>query len=243
MRRFGLQLLVWSICLGASPSALAEGPAPTDPAPGGLGLAETAFMRPPGSFAWTSVDVGVQHFEWGMTPYLTAYASAAVPVPLIAGRLGIRLGTTLAPCLHVSMTVEGGTAYEVISKTMLVAGGGGPALTWGTPDLHLTVKARVWFGSFLEERFGRWLVVPTVGGGARLAEMVVVYAHVGPVFSGTMDADWLTGDAWLAQYGVRVHNDRWHVGIGFLLPIHPDYWDALPFLPLGLPMATLGLGI
>jgi hypothetical protein len=209
-----------------------------DPNPGGFGLSETAFMSPGGIINWTSSDIAYHRFDFAVSDHVSLSVSATLPVGLFAAAGHARFGGEVAEDLHLAFTVEAGMAWFIFAPDALVTGfGGGPTLTWGTPDLYLNVKARAWGLSTTATDELAWFALPTIGGGVRVADFARLYLDAGPILT-SLNPD--HGTVWAIHYGVRFHGQTFYGDIGFLIPAFDGWEEMARYSPLGLPAMSLG---
>jgi hypothetical protein len=225
-----------------SPDINAVAP-PTDPNPTGFGLIETAFMPQAGTFSWTAIDIGLQHFEYAVHDNITLTVNTVLPTGVLAGTAGIRVGGEVAQNLHLSFTAGGGGMtffWDGEFSGGLIGFGGGPVLTYGTPDLYFNAKARVYrlVGT------GGWddvagFALPSIGGGVRVSKFMRLFVEGG---AGYYWDDW---DVWhgswigFVHYGAHFHGTHIYGDVGFVRPIYTGS-NFLKSIPLGIPSLTLG---
>ncbi len=241
--------LATEIELTAQPLPEVEADADADPNATGFGINETAFMPEKGSFSWTAIDFGLHHFELSVHENVTLTANTTLPVFVVGATVGTRVGGEVADDLHVSVSADvgGGAVFGVVDDVAdagFAVFGGGPSLTYGSPDLYFNAKARAYGFAVSETGNAAWLAMPSIGGGVRVADSVRLYADIGPVFVG--DGEGLKnapGEFWAAQYGVHFHGDNLYGDVSFVMPIYDGAEEILRYLPMGFPNLTFGVKI
>ena len=135
-------------------SAVAEVPvaeeAPSaDLTPGRAALYESAMMYKAGRGAWTSLDLGLHRFDYGVTDNFQVGVTALLPIGAFAVLPELKVGGEVAENLHLSLTARAGTAL-VPGLDQAVGFGGHLAVTYGTPDLHITAGTHAYGLSFVD---------------------------------------------------------------------------------------------
>ncbi len=238
--------LATEIELTAEPLPEVQPEANGDPNATGFGMNETAFMLEKGSFSWTGIDFGLHHFEYAVHENVTLTANATLPLFIFGGTVGTRIGGEIADDLHLSVTADvgGAAVFGFVDGAALAVFGGGPTLTWGSPDLYFNAKARAYGFAAGGSDDAVWLAMPSVGGGVRVADSVRLYADIGPVFVGDGEGvQNAPGELWAAQYGVHFHGDVLYGDVSFIVPIFDGAEDLLRFVPTGFPNLTFGVKI
>ena len=220
--------------------------------PGRMGLYESAHMHKAGSGAWTSLDLGLHRLDYAISDRVQMGVMMALPIGFLGVAAELKFGGELAEHVHGAVTVRAATLL-LPGVASIVGYGGHAALTYGSPDLHVTAGAHAYGISLLgmEEPIA-WMIHPTVGGAARVSDFAVLSLDAGPLVTGESlskalcAASSCTGDAairadmWLIKYGVRFHGDAWFGDVSFLIPAHESFAEVAKYLPLGLPTMTLG---
>jgi hypothetical protein len=220
-------------------------------APGRMALYESAHMYSAGEGAWTSLDLGIHRVDYALTDNLQMGVMTALPIGFLAVVPELKFGGEVLENLHASVTVRA-AALIVPEVTPIFAYGGHAALTYGTPDLHVTAGVHA-YGLSLKgvSRPVAWAVHPTLGGVARVSDFALLHLDVGPVVLGDIfsSADCFPGcgdsreaqmDVWLIKYGARFHGDAWFGDVSFVIPVHEAWTELAAYLPLGIPTLTLG---
>jgi hypothetical protein len=222
------------------------------PTPGRMALYESAFMPKRGRFSWSTMNIGLQRFDLAVHDNIQLGISAVLPIGVLAVMPEVKVGGEVAEDLHLAVTARFGTL--LMPMVGLVLGYGGSAMaTYGTPNLHLTAGVHAYgFTAPINGDGHLWVVHPTLGGVARLANYAVLHMDVGPVlspalsnrntcFDGACPAEpTVRGDMWAIKYGVRFHGDHFFGDVSFVIPTDEDWLKVAPYLPLGLPALTLG---
>ncbi len=223
-----------------------------DLTPGRAALYESAMMYEAGHGAWTSLDVGVHRFDYGVTDNLQIGVTALLPIGVFAVVPELKVGGEIAERLHLSVTARAGTALAP-GLSQMIGFGGHVALTYGTPDLHITAGTHAYGLSLLDSDAAAvgWAVHPTLGGVARVSDYAVLHADAGPIVIGSNVGTESCGPdcvrpvtpevaLWVVKYGVRFHGDAWFGDVSFVIPVHEAWSEVAAYLPLGLPTLTLG---
>ena len=135
----------------------------------------------------------------------------------------------------------------------MIGYGGHGALSYGSPDLHLSLGVQAYGVSLLgmEDPIG-WLVHPSLGGVARVSDFALLHLDLGPVVTGSgfsralctrgacAQNDEVQADLWVIKYGVRFHGAAWFGDVSFAIPAHESWKEVATYLPMGLPTLTLG---
>jgi hypothetical protein len=219
--------------------------------PGRMALYESAYMYKAGKGAWTSMDLGLHRLDYAINDNFQFGVTMAVPIGFLGVVPELKIGGKLADGVHGSVTVR--AAMLLLPGALPIFGyGGHAALTFGSPDLHVTAGVHAYGMSALGMTEPvAWMVHPTLGGVARVSDFAVLHLDVGPFVTGDELAQALCGsscagegavnaDVWLIKYGVRFHGDAWFGDVSFLIPTHESWRELASYLPLGLPTMTLG---
>ena len=219
--------------------------------PGRMALYESAHMYKAGEGAWTSLNLGLHRLDYAINDNFQFGVTMALPIGFLGVVPELKMGGKLAESVHASVTLR--IATLLLPNAAPVFGyGAHAAVTFGSPDLHVTAGVHAYGMSILglAEPIA-WLAHPTLGGVARVSDFAVLHLDVGPFVTGQELSKALCGsscagegpvnaDVWLIKYGVRFHGDAWFGDVSFLIPAHESYKEVAKYLPLGLPTMTLG---
>lgn len=223
--------------------------APEDPGASRMVTTNTAFMSKKKTFQWSSLDIGLQRFDYSVSDHVEIGGTVTLPVMFFGAAPHVRFGGELAKNVRMSGGLTGGVLVPLFDDGEALFGmyGGHFALTIGTPDLYFNTGVQAYGltssfsgDGFLSGTHTTWAVLPNIGMGARLSEKVKFHAELHAVFAENLDA----GKVWALNYGIRIHGNALYGDIGFVLPLFEDVYDtAIKYMPLGVPTLSIGYRI
>ena len=220
--------------------------------PGRMALYESALMPAQGRGSWSTLNLGLQRFDYTVHENVQLGITMVVPIGILAAMPEVKVGGEIAEDLHLAVTGRVG-AMVVVGSGAVLGYGGSAMLTYGTPDLHLTAGLHAYGFNHPGDSDTAWVVHPTIGGVLRLAKFAIAHLDVGPALSPAFDdramcfdgpcgsGPAVPGDVWAIKYGVRFHGDHFFGDVSFVIPTHEDFLKSVaPIMPLGIPTLTLG---
>jgi len=211
--------------------------------PGRMGLYESALMPKAGHGAWSSLDLGLQRFDYSLTDNVQLGVSALLPIGILAVMPEVKVGFEVAENLHLAATARAGVLLGPTDEPVFTFGGNA-MVTYGTADSHLTAGIHAYAvpvpgldGDVV------WAVHPSFGGVLRVAEFALLHLDLGPIFAGKAGhagPPEISADIWAIKYGVRFHGDNWFGDVAFVVPASEDWGTVARILPLGIPALSFG---
>ncbi|MCA9670992.1 MAG: hypothetical protein KC503_35590 [Myxococcales bacterium] len=214
-----------------------------------LGFGATARGRRKGEWGYTIIDLAYHEAEYGVTDWLEAGLATAVPVGFISFIAHVKISKALSDNVHLALDVRGGFWAPYVGdsdKFRLGAYGGGPILTATAGRLTVNAAVPVYGVTMSRERFdGReyfntLLVAPNIGLSLRLTQSgsVSLFAEYHMLLSPSFGD--LNGRLGAALYGVRLKGKKMYGDLGFFMPVFPDTDELVKFLPVGIPLLSMG---
>ncbi len=96
--------------------------------------------------------------------------------------------------------------------------------------LKPTVLSRMEYGDY-------WALLPGAGLGWQVARHVKLNLEVHVPLADFADV----GKVWLVMYGVRAFGRETFFDLSFVLPVYPGLGNIIKYIPLGIPLASVGL--
>jgi hypothetical protein len=202
-------------------------------------LAPTAFVRPKGDVAVNAFELGTYQIDYGVSEGFQIGAQTAIPIGFLP------IGVTA----KVSYKFDGGAiglwgdalAIFPFQFEPVFVFGGGPVVTFGTPDAYFGGGALLFHLTGTESGSGTALV-PYIGGSLRVSERVRFGVEVfAPLTLGQSDSDALSfGKAIAVMWGVRIFGKDVWGDIAVVDPICEDCGEIYKVIPLGIPFLNVG---
>ena len=238
-------------CLAVIDSDHAERAAPwsryrlLDPDHGRLVYSHAAFSNPSGTFVAKSFNIGTWNLKYSINRHMEIGANLSVPVLLVHVGPFVKVQWKVNDWFQVGgfAQVHAIFGYEDFSDINLILYGGGPMLTFGNPDLSLTVTAFV-HGHHSKGMPETWSVVPVIAGAARVHRIVKLMAEVWVPIGGRGDQLWGgVGELGILLYGIRIFGEKVFGDISFVWPFHEGIYEMMKYMPLGIPLLNFGFTI
>jgi len=202
-------------------------------------LSDTAFTSPEGQFRWTSTDLLGHRVDYAITDNVEIGATVLLPIGLVGGMPEVTFGGQLGRKVHGALVLRGVAAAPLADlDDGAFAVGGEARLTVGTPQQYLNLTVHAYGGSTnLSKGDLNWIVIPTLGGGISVSDMVQLHLAFGAVIPATGNVE----PVWGTRYGVRLRGAHLFGDIGFVLPLDKEWFDGpAEYMPLGIPMLNFG---
>jgi hypothetical protein len=214
-----------------------------DPAAWRLVYTQTAFSIGKGELGFTDVDGVDLIFSYGVTDSLSVTVNATLPTVFWGLVAGVKYTFEVTPWLRAGFAVHGGVVWPFFWDDFsesddehylgIMAGGAPLLLTFGSPDLSLTLSLHVEMISSLHwwlER-GRYeyfdddtqlVFLADVGGGIKVARNTKIIAEVWTLLSPTPGLSFLNGFIWGIMPGVRYFRETFHLDVCAAVVVLPD---------------------
>ena len=205
----------------------------------------TAFPTPSGTLVGKSYNIGHWNFKYAINRNVELGGHVSVPVFFIHLGPIVKFQGQVNDWFHVGGFAQVHAAFSYMGDgAAYFAYGGGPILTFGNPDLSLSVSAFI-HGHHLDgDTEESWSVVPMLSGAARVHRMVKLVAELWIPVVGTADEIVpLSGELAILMYGIRLFSDQIFGDISFLWPIREGVWDFMQYMPMGIPLLNFGFAI
>lgn len=202
----------------------------------------SAFSRPRGTLNWTMYELGLHQLDYQATDNLNIGINALVPVAVVGLMAHAQYNWSISKYFHVGVRAQAAFFTEFVEGEMMaLAYGGGPVMTIGTPDLFLNVHVPMYgLSAAADDDFEtRFALFPSIGGSWRVARRLRINVEVHKPLSPDFDSDANTS-IWAVLYGVRIFGENIYGDISFVLPLSEDAGEYLKYMPMGLPLLTLG---
>jgi hypothetical protein len=216
-----------------------------DPDQGRLVYTHSAFAAHPKRFTAKAFNVGHWSLKYAINEHIEVGGQVSVPVFLVHFGPFARARVQINEWLNIGgfAQVHAIFGYDDLEEIQAVFYGGGPIVTFGTPDLSLTVTAFV-HGQHLKGEEEAWSVVPVVAVGVRVHRIVKIVAEGWLPLGGVRGRLWTgVGDLGMLIYGVRLFNKKMFGDISFLWPFHEESWNFMKYMPMGIPILNFGFTI
>jgi hypothetical protein len=236
-----------------------------DPDPTRLVLGPSAVPRRAGRFRWTISDLFLHHLDYGVGEHLQVGMQALLPVLYVGFFPQLKLSARLGDELWGAAYLHGGVFWPYVEPQMLSDQFSGRFALYGA-GLLLTKRAGpvlinasvaaygLHYGqrltkTIIDDKTGLptiltrmdysdyWAVMPGLGLGWQVARRVKLNLEVHAPLGDFADV----GKVWLIMYGVRACGRETFFDLSFVMPIYPGLGDIIKFIPLGIPIASVGL--
>jgi len=266
--RRGLPLLVLAFTLGPVPAGAAASPRPADvmlddPDPGRMVLGPTAVSHPRGRFRWTISDFLVHHLDYGLTDRLQVGMQSLLPVIYVGFFPQLKLSLAAGEGRYIALHIHGGIFWPYVEPETLrslftgrfALYGGGVILTKVMRPFTLNVALTAYGLRYGQKEFkyviegyqpitlsrvyydNYWALLPSLGAGWQVSRRVKLNLEVHLPVGDFVDV----GKIWLIMYGVRAFGRETYIDLSFVLPVYPDLGEIIRYIPLGIPLASVGL--
>jgi hypothetical protein len=217
----------------------------SDPDQGRLVYTHNAFAGRPKTFSAKAFNIGHWSLKYALNEHVEVGGHVSVPVFLVHFGPFVRARTRINDWLNIGgfAQVHAIFGYEDMEEIQAVFYGGGPIVTFGNPDLSLTVTAFV-HGQHVKNLDDAWSVVPVIAVGVRVHRIVKIIAEGWLPIGGVQDRLWQgVGELGMLIYGVRIFNEKIYGDISFLWPFHEKSWEFMKYMPMGIPILNFGFTI
>jgi hypothetical protein len=235
-----------------------------DPDPTRLVLGPSAVPRRAGRFRWTISDLFLHHLDYGVNEHFQVGMQALLPVLYVGFFPQLKLSARFGDELWGAAYVHGGVFWPYVEPEMianLFSGrfalyGAGLVLTKRAGPLLINAAVAAYglhYGQreykFITGEAGEmtkltrmiygdyWAVMPSLGLGWQVARRVKLNLEVHAPLGDFSDV----GKVWLIMYGVRAFGRETFFDLSFVMPVYPGIGDIIKYIPLGIPIASVGL--
>lgn len=221
--------------------------------------------RARGRFRWTISDLLINHLDYGIGERVQLGVQALLPVIYVGFFPQLKLSTRLGDELHGAVLVHGGLFWPYVEPEMLSNQFSGRFLLYGGGLLLTKCYRRLLVNASLSAyglRYGErqtltiidektfqprvlsrmeygdyWALLPGAGLGWQVARHVKLNLEVHVPLADFADV----GKVWVVMYGVRAFGRETFFDLSFVLPVYPGLGDVIKYIPLGIPLASVGL--
>jgi len=216
-----------------------------DPDQGRAIYSHTGFAGRTGTVSAKAFNAGHWAIKYALNENVEIGGHISVPVFLFHFGPFVRVRGQVNDWLHVGgfAQVHAVIGYENLEDVQAAFYGGGPIVSFGNPDLSLTVTAFV-HGQSMKNAETTWSVVPVIALTARVHRMVKILAEGWLPFGGVRGRLWnQSGEVGGLIYGIRLFGDTYYGDISFLWPFFEDSWNLMKYMPLGIPLLNFGFSM
>jgi hypothetical protein len=207
----------------------------------------------------------INHLDYGIGDRLLVGGQALLPVIYVGFFPQLKLAKRLGDDLYGAVHVHGGIFWPYVEPDILssqfsgrfVLYGGGLLLTKRYQRLLLNAGLSAYglhYGyrqtkTIIDEKTFQptvlsrmdyqdyWALLPGAGLGWQVARHVKLNLEVHVPLADFSDV----GKVWLIMYGVRAFGRETFFDLSFVLPVYPGLGDIIKYIPLGVPIASVGL--
>jgi hypothetical protein len=214
-----------------------------DPAAWRLVYTQTAFSVGKGELAFTDVDAGDLIFSYGLTDRLSVTVNMTLPTVFWGLVGGVKYTFEIVPWLRAGLALHGGAVWPFLWDDFsesddehylgVMAGGAPLLLTFGRPDLSLTLSLHVemisslhwWLERGSQHEFDadtQVVFFADAGGGIKVAKNTKIIAEIWTLLSPTPGFSFLNGFVWGIMPGVRFFWGTVHLDVSAAVVVLPD---------------------